>query len=287
MATYSELNNEYKKYYNKDFPRATLSRWVSEGKIKYNFTNNSYDYNLEDFLNLIMNEKYKKKILAHCKKPQDYIGKVCGELLIIGVVPKEESQQPNYTGTMVYCKCQNCGKIIQERFAYVSGNGNYQRESCGCLRNIRHFLASAKILTNDDVNWLKQFQNDWDRFSFLHHSLTVTGGIDLNTISTAEYKQLVEYFWADKQFNVLYNTWQEKGKNINTFYDWWRPSLDHIIPKSRGGLNTLNNFQFLTYYENHNKLDMTWEEWQQFKLDTHTTSELFIEAIMKGGDVNE
>ncbi len=32
---------------------------------------------------------------------------------------------------------------------------------------------------------------------------------------------------------------------------------------------------------------MTWEEWQQFKIDTNTTSELFIEMIMKGGDANE
>lgn len=32
---------------------------------------------------------------------------------------------------------------------------------------------------------------------------------------------------------------------------------------------------------------MTWEEWQQFKLDTNTHSILFIEEIMKGGDVNE
>lgn len=91
MATYLELNTEYKKYYNKDFPRATLSRWAKEGKIKSTLVDNSYNYDLNDFLNLITSEKYKKKVLAHRKNPQDYIGKKCGELLIIGIVPKEES----------------------------------------------------------------------------------------------------------------------------------------------------------------------------------------------------
>lgn len=32
---------------------------------------------------------------------------------------------------------------------------------------------------------------------------------------------------------------------------------------------------------------MTWEEWQKFKRETNSTSDYFIESIMKGGDANE
>lgn len=299
MASYKELNLEYRKIYNKDFPRATLSKWARSKRIISNIlppelqnNGNKYDYDLNSFLIEINKEEYKKKAIAHNKKPIDYIGKTCGCLLITGIVPKELSQQPEYVGTMMYCTCLNCGNTIQERFSYLSENSNYSRESCGCLRKIRHFLASATILdgnNQEDIDWLKQFQNDWDRFSFLNKSIISTTGIKATDWKDKnEYKLFYDFFWNDDQFNCLYNNWlKKKETKYSTFYDWWKPSIDHKIPKSRGGSNELSNLQFLTYYENHSKLDMTWEEWQQFKIDTNTTSELFIEMIMKGGDANE
>lgn len=297
MASYNDLNIEYRKIYNKDFPRATLSKWVQEGRIIYHILSpeqqrhgSKYDYDLSSFLEEINKDEYKKKALAHKMKPIDYIGKTCGYLLITGIVPKKLSQQPNYSGTMMYCKCLNCGNIIQERFSYLSGNGNYSRESCGCLRKIRHFLASATILdgnNQEDTDWLKQFQTDWERFSFLNKSIITTTGIKATDwTNKEEYKTFYEYFWNDKQFNCLYDNWLKKRDvEHSTFYDWWKPSIDHKIPKSRGGTNNIDNLQYLTYYENHNKLDMTWEEWCQFKKETNTTSKLYLEQIMKGGDV--
>lgn len=288
MATYAELNQAYKAIYDKDFSPSTLSKWVKENKIAYiKNSNNTYNYDLNSFLQIIQTDTYQKQIRAKKKKPQDYIGKTCGELLIIGIVPKEE-YQTQYQGTMMYCKCLNCGKIIQERFAYVSGNGNYSRESCGCLRVMRHFLASTNILDNTDIDWLKQFQQDWDRFSFLNYCIVRTGIKTEDWENKEIYKQFYEYFWNDKQFNTIYDLWMiKKNSNYNTFYDWWKPSIDHKIPKSRGGTNNLDNLQFLTFYENHNKLDMTWEEWCSFKQETNTTSKLYLEQIMKGGDAHE
>ena len=190
----------------------------------------------------------------------------------------------------MYCKCLNCGNIIQERFSYLSGNGNYSRESCGCLRKIRHFLASTTILDGnhpEDIDWLRQFQTDWERFSFLNRSIIATTGIRAaDWTNKEEYKSFYEHFWNDKQFNCLYDNWlQKRDIEHSTFYDWWKPSIDHKIPKSRGGTNSIDNLQYLTYYENHNKLDMTWEEWCRFKKETNTTSQLYLEQIMKGGDV--
>lgn len=71
---------------------------------------------------------------------------------------------------------------------------------------------------------------------------------------------------------------KERGK---TFYDLAKPSLDHIIPKSRGGTNTKENYQFLTVFENLSKRDMTKEGWNNFKEKTHTYSDYFIESIME------
>lgn len=291
MSSYQELNNEYKKLYNKDFPSSTLSKWGKEGKIlRTSLGNNKYDYDLQSFLNVITSDRYKNKLRGRKANPSEFIGKKSGFLLIKGIVPKEEYKTP-YQGTLMYCDCLNCGaQNIQVRFAYLSGNGNYQNESCGCFKVIRHFLASTKILDKNDQNdlkWLSQFFIDWSKFSFIHQSIIRTSGIKTEDWkSKDEYKKYYEHFWTDKQFNILYNNWLTKKRN-NTFYDWWRPSLDHIIPKSRGGTNELNNLQFLTYYENHNKLDMTWDEWVQFKRETNTTSELYLEAIMKGGDAIE
>ena len=84
----------------------------------------------------------------------------------------------------------------------------------------------------------------------------------------------------------MYEFWQHQPRG-STFYDLAKPSIDHIIPKSRGGTNDLNNIQFLTVFENLAKRDMTMQEWEEFKLKTNTHSQYFIEEIMKGGDVNE
>ena len=45
-----------------------------------------------------------------------------------------------------------------------------------------------------------------------------------------------------------------------------KPSLDHIIPKSKGGkLNDLDNLQFITWLENRIKNDLYIDEWNNIK----------------------
>ena len=61
-------------------------------------------------------------------------------------------------------------------------------------------------------------------------------------------------------------TYHEEKEKSETFYDLYKPSLDHIIPKSKGGSNTIDNFQFLTLYENLAKRDMTQTEWENKNL---------------------
>lgn len=58
------------------------------------------------------------------------------------------------------------------------------------------------------------------------------------------------------------------------------PSLDHIHPQAKKGSWNLENLQFLTWFENRAKADMSQEEWGKFKRETNTRSDLFIDSIL-------
>jgi len=81
----------------------------------------------------------------------------------------------------------------------------------------------------------------------------------------------IKKIYNDNKFNIIYNSWNNnKGK-------WNIPTLDHIIPLSRGGdFFDLDNIQILTWFENRAKAEMTQKEWEDFKIDTSTKSDLFI-----------
>lgn len=91
-----------------------------------------------------------------------------------------------------------------------------------------------------------------------------------------KYISYLDKFYFDKAFNKSFDLWIENQQN-----KWFMPSLDHIIPLSKGGTFDLENLQFLTWFENRAKAEMTMEEWEKFKEETRTISDLFIENIMK------
>lgn len=277
--TYCEINNYYKQIYGKDFPRATLTKWVKEGKIKaIKESNGRYNYDFESFKSMVNDEDYSKKVRAKKENPVDYINTIRNDLLITGIVPPEEKKE-DYKGTLMYCKCLRCGREnVQVRFSYLTPNGNYQQETCGCGRKERAFLASSRPdLTSEH---LKDFRQDFEKFLLVHKILSKNTEGYYTTCPIEEYINALKYFYFNEQFNLIYSFWKENEK-LNTYYDWAKPSLDHIIPKSRGGTHKIENLQVLTVFENLAKRDMTQEEWESFKKETHTTSDYFIENINK------
>lgn len=202
----------------------------------------------------------------------DITGQRFGRLVAVELIPKEERTWSNKERAW-RCKC-DCGNevIVRQR----SLRGARMTQSCGCVRKIEAFLATNGV-KGLDREYLETF-SDFDKFLFLHKAIRSTIGIEL--MSLEEYKDYINYFYNDFQFNAVYDFWK-KQERANTFYDWAKPSLDHIIPWSRGGRHNKENLHFLTVFENLAKRDMTMEEWTEFKQTTTTMSDYFIEQILE------
>lgn len=208
-------------------------------------------------------------------------GKRVGKLTVIRKCEVDERPTQNH-GNYWICKC-DCGNECKVPTTYLTGNSNYTQYSCGCDRKKRAFQASTDLNIPDE--YLEKYnknQGDFEKFLLLHKAAVTVSGNNAKYYNEHmdEYKDFIEFFWSDEQFNLVYNFWKKHEKTDKTFYDWAKPSLDHIVPSSRGGKNILSNFQFLTTFENLAKRDMTMEEWINFKNRTHTTSDYFIENII-------
>lgn len=211
-------------------------------------------------------------------KKYDLQNKIIGKLTVLSLVPKEERPTQNH-GNYWLCQCE-CGNLVKVPTTYLTGNSNYIQTSCGCDRKKKAFQATSYIDITDEY---LDFYEDFEKFLLIHKALIRTSGNDGQYYKNHnnEYKTIIDYFYNDLQFNAIYNFWLKHKLENDTFYDQAKPSLDHIIPSSKGGTNTLDNFQFLTTFENLAKRDMTMAEWENFKQKTNTTSDYFIENIMK------
>lgn len=109
-----------------------------------------------------------------------------------------------------------------------------------------------------ELDWLLKF-DDFEKLKFLNKQISNKGGDRFNE-NIEWYKSFIEKFHYDEKFNLLYDNYLKSGND-----KYKKPSLDHIIPRSKGGTNDLENLRFITYLENISKRDMTLNEWENIK----------------------
>lgn len=126
---------------------------------------------------------------------------------------------------------------------------------CDVERNYNNMATHLRF--NVSTKWLMQF-SDFSKLKLLNDVITNRSG--RWDVSTEWYKSYIDKFYNDEQFNSIYSAWLDSGK-----VKYKKPSLDHIVPKAKGGTNSLDNLQFLSWFENRCKNDMTQSEWDTLK----------------------
>ena len=122
-------------------------------------------------------------------------------------------------------------------------------------QNIKNMKGHLKY--DVSFEWLNSFE-DIRKLQYLNISLSRKR--DCEGFTTELYIEFIEKFYNDEKFSYLYDEW------IKTNDVWIKPSLDHIIPKSKGGkLNIITNLQFISWFENRAKFNLTQEQWNKIK----------------------
>jgi len=116
---------------------------------------------------------------------------------------------------------------------------------------------AAHLRFDVSVEWLLSFE-DIEKLKVLNRCITCKGG--RFELKTEDYKAYIVRFYHDDQFNSVYEGWLKSGKE-----KWKRPTIDHINPRANGGCNRIENLQFLTWFENRAKCDMSQEDWDSVK----------------------
>jgi len=120
-----------------------------------------------------------------------------------------------------------------------------------CLKNMK-----AHLKYNVSLKWLKSF-NDIEKLKYLNSAIKRKR--DYKGFITLLYKAYIERFYKDTKFNYLFNEWNKTGDK------WIKPSLDHIISKSKNGSLLLDNLQFISWLENRAKVDIDQDKWIKIK----------------------
>jgi len=147
------------------------------------------------------------------------------------------------------------GKKIQTRKSLnLRGKKKFQCDSDRLYNNM-----ATHIRFDVSMEWLMCYK-DFEKLKILNDVITNRSG--RWDVSTEWYKAYIEKFYDNPNFNNIYKRWIKSG-----YEKYMKPSIDHINPKANNGTNDLSNLQFLTWFENRCKNDMSQKEWEDVKIN--------------------
>lgn len=147
-----------------------------------------------------------------------------------------------------------------EHRARISASSKGRKSPWAGKKVTREMLCknmAQKIRFDVSWEWVNQFE-DLEKLKFLNRCITPRD--KRFQVTTEWYIEYINRFYYCDNFNRIYDKWLNNDKG-----SYFRPTIDHIVPVSKGGDNSLENLQFLTWFENRCKNDMSQNEWDIMK----------------------